>query len=118
MKTLLERRATDPRAAEAVEIFCASVQKHVGAFAAALGGVDTLVFTGAIGERAAPVRSEIGQRLRHLGVELDPSKNDAGADVISAAAARCTVRIVPTNEELMIARHTAAVIARGAPRSL
>ena len=118
MKTLLERRATDSRAAEAVEIFCASVQKHVGAFAAALGGVDTLVFTGAIGERAAPVRWEIGQRLRHLGVELDPSKNDAGADVISAAAARCTVRIVPTNEELMIARHTAAVIARGAPRSL
>ena len=118
MKTLLERRATDARAAEAVEIFCASVQKHVGAFAAVLGGVDTLVFTGAIGERAAPVRWEIGQRLRHLGVELDRSKNDAGADVISVAAARCTVRIVPTNEELMIARHTATVIAGGAPGSL
>jgi acetate kinase len=118
MKTLLERRATDARAAEAVEIFCTSVQKHVGAFATVLGGVDTLVFTGAIGERAAPVRWEIGQRLRHLGVELDGSKNDAAAEVISVAAARCTVRIVPTNEELMIARHTAAVIASAAPGSL
>src|SRR5689334_8972925 len=77
MKTLLERRATDARAAEAVEVFCASVQKHVGAFAAVLDGIDTLVFTGAIGERAAPVRWEIGQRLRHLGVELDRSKNAA-----------------------------------------
>jgi len=118
MKTLLERRATDARAAEAVEVFCASVQKHVGAFAAVLDGIDTLVFTGAIGERAAPVRWEIGQRLRHLGVELDRSKNAAAADVISVAAARCTVRIVPTNEELMIARHAAAVIAGAAPRSL
>lgn len=111
MKTLLARRAGDARAAEAVAMFCTSVQKHVGAFAAVLGGVDTLVFTGAIGERAAPVRWDICRQLGHLGVALDRSKNDAGADVISVAAARCTVRIVPTNEELMIARHTAAVIS-------
>jgi acetate kinase len=110
MKTLLERRANDPHAAEAVEIFCASVRKHIGAFAAVLGGVDTLVFTGAIGERAAPVRWEICRTLRHLGLQLDRAKNDAGADIISVPSAACTVRVVPTNEELMIARHTAAVV--------
>jgi acetate kinase len=110
MKTLLERRASDPRAAEAVEIFCASVRKHIGAFAAVLGGVDTLVFTGAIGERAAPVRWEICRTLGYLGLHLDRSKNDAHAEVVSLPAATCTVRVVPTNEELMIARHTAAAV--------
>jgi acetate kinase len=110
MKTLLERRADDPRAAEAVEIFCASVRKHIGAFAAVLGGVDTLVFTGAIGERAAPVRWAICRTLGHLGLQLDRAKNDAHAEVVSLPSATCTVRVVPTNEELMIARHTAATV--------
>jgi acetate kinase len=110
MKTLLERRASDPRAAEAVEMFCASVRKHIGAFAAVLGGIDTLVFTGAIGERAAPVRWEICRTLDHLGLQLDRVKNDAHAEVISLPSTTCTVRVVPTNEELMIARHTAASV--------
>ena len=111
MKALLARRATDARAAQAVEMFCASIRKHIGAFAATLGGVDTLVFTGGIGERAAAVRAEVCEGLGHLGIELDRAKNDAHADIVSTPVARCTVRIVPTNEEVMIARHTAAVVA-------
>jgi acetate kinase len=111
MKTLLETRGRDPRAAQAVDIFCASVRKHIGAFAAVLGGLDTLVFTGAIGERAGPVRSEICRDLGYLGVSLDPSRNDAHAEIVSTPPARCTVHVVPTNEELMIARQTAAVVS-------
>lgn len=110
MKTLLEQRGSDPHAAEAVEMFCASARKHIGAFAAVLGGLDTLVFTGAIGARGAAVRREICRELGHLGIVLDPSQNDADAEVISAPAAPCTVRVIPTDEELMIARHTAAVL--------
>lgn len=110
MKTLLERRRSDPRAAQAVEMFCASVRKHIGAFAAVLGGLDTLVFTGAIGERAAPVRWEICRDLGYLGIGLDPSKNDANAEVVSVPSTTCAVRVVPTNEELMIARQTATTV--------
>jgi acetate kinase len=110
MKTLLETRENDPRAAEAVEMFCTSVRKHIGAFAALLGGLDALVFTGAIGERAAPVRWEICRDLGHLGIELDASRNDGNAEVLSVPSAACTVRVVPTNEELMIARQTAGAI--------
>ena len=110
MKTLLERRASDRRAAEAVDAFCASARKHIGAFAAVLGGLDSLVFTGAIGEHAAAVRWEICRDLGYLGIELDRSKNAAHADVLSLPSAPCTVRVVPTDEELMIARHTAAVV--------
>jgi acetate kinase len=110
MKTLLERRASDPRAAEAVEAFCASARKHIGAFAAVLGGLDSLVFTGAIGEHAAAVRWEICGDLGYLGVHLDRSKNEADADVLSLPSTPCTVRVVPTDEERMIARHTGAVV--------
>ena len=111
MKTLLETRGGDHRAAQAVDVFCLSVRKHIGAFAAALGGLDALVFTGAIGERAAPVRWQICRDLGYLGIDLDPSKNDAHADVVSRSSGRCTVHVVPTNEELMIARQTAAVVS-------
>ena len=110
MKTLLERRGADPRAAQAVEMFCYQVRKTVGALAAALGGLDTLVFTGGIGERAAPVRWEVCRGLEHLGVHLDAERNGAHAPVISAAESRCTVRVIPTNEDLMIARHTRQVL--------
>jgi acetate kinase len=110
MKTLLERRDTDPRAAEAVAMFCTSARKHIGALAAALGGLDTLAFTGAIGERAAAVRAEICRDLGYLGIQLDGAPNDADADVVSAPSSTCTVRVVRTDEELMIARHTAAVV--------
>jgi acetate kinase len=110
MKTLLERRGADPRAAEAVAMFCASARKHIGGLAAALGGLDTLVFTGAIGERAAAVRAEICGDLGFLGIRLDGAKNDANAEIVSASSAPCTVRVIPTDEELMIARHTAAAV--------
>jgi acetate kinase len=106
MKVLLERRATDPAAAMAVEMFCYQARKFVGAFAAVLGGLDTLVFTGGIGERAAAVRAGICAGLQFLGITIDVPANRANAEVISAAGSRCVVRVVETDEDLMIARHT------------
>ncbi len=114
MSTLLERRAREPAAAQAVELFCYHARKHLGALAAALGGLDLLVFTGGIGEHAPPVRWEICQGLEHLGVQLDADRNAAPADPVSADGSPCTVRVIPTNEELMIARHTWRVMARAA----
>jgi acetate kinase len=110
MKMLLERRAAEPDAAMAVQMFCYQLRKQIGAFAAALGGLDLLVFTGGIGERAAPVRWEACSGLEHLGVKLDRKRNDADADRISSDDCRCLVRVIPTNEDLMIARHTYQLI--------
>lgn len=110
MKTLLARRS-EPAAAEAVAMFCYAVRKQVGAYAAALGGLDTLVFTGGIGERAAPIRLAICRELAHLRIRVDPELNDAHAAVISPEGAGCTVRVVQTDEDAMIACHTAAVLA-------
>ncbi len=106
MQTLLEQRAHAPHAAEAVELFCYQVRKHIGQLAAALGGLDTLVFTGGIGEHAAPVRWEICTGLAHLGIRLDPDRNSEHAPMISALGGPCTVRVIATDEDLMIARHT------------
>jgi len=103
MQELLAR--DDDPAREAIEVFCYHVKKTIGAYAAALGGIDTLVFTGGIGEHAAPVRQKITERLEHLGVRLDSSRNQANADIISADGTAVTVRVVATNEELMIAKH-------------
>jgi acetate kinase len=105
MKTLLDKRASDPHAAEAVELFCYQLRKTIGALAAALGGLDTLVFTGGIGARAATVRWEVCRGLECLGVRLDAQRNAASVDTISAPQS-CTVRVIPTQEDLMIARHT------------
>jgi len=116
MKTLLAQRETDPRAADAVATFCYSIRKHIGALAAVLDGLDTLVFTGGIGERAAPVRWEICRGLQHLGVRLDPRHNAGHATTISVPDSACTVRVIPTNEDLMIARHTWAALRFGSPR--
>jgi acetate kinase len=110
MKTLLERRDRDPQAALAVAMFCYQARKTIGALAAGLGGLDTLVFTGGIGERAAPVRAEICQGLGLLGVRLDPARNAAHAETVSATESPCAVRVIDTNEELMIARHCRAVL--------
>lgn len=110
MKTLLDRRSHDPRAATAVAMFCYSVRKCVGSLAAVLDGVDTLVFTGGIGERAAEIRWEICKDLEHLGIRLDPQRNAAHSDCVSASSSRCRVRVVATNEDLQIARHTYALI--------
>ena len=111
MEALLAARDTDAAAAEAVAVFCWQARKAVGALAAALGGLDTLVFTGGIGEHAAPVRAGICDGLAHLGIRLDAAKNAADAPVISVLDVPCTVRVVPTDEDRMIARHTRAVLA-------
>jgi acetate kinase len=115
MKTLLQRRATDPDAALAIEMFCYQARKFLGALAAALDGVDLIVFTGGIGERAAEIRGEICRGLEYLGVVLDDGRNRANQDTISAAGSRCTVRVIPTDEDLMIARHTWRTVFAGAP---
>jgi len=114
MKALLETRATETHAAEAVELFCYVLRKHIGAFAAVLGGIDTLVFTGGIGERAAPVREETCSSLEHLGIRIDRERNARHDPIISAPGSACTVRTVRTDEDLMIARHTRALLARSA----
>jgi acetate kinase len=106
MKTLLQRRAGDPDAAMAIEMFCYQARKHLVALTAALGGADLIVFTGGIGERAAEIRDQICRGLEYLGVALDDGRNRANEDTVSANGSRCTVRVIPTDEDLMIARHT------------
>jgi len=110
MKTLLQRRATDARAALAVEMFCYRARATIGALAASLGGLDTLVFTGGIGEHASPVRSEICQELDILGIALDAAANEAARDIISRAGGSCTVRVVATDEEVTIAREAVRLL--------
>src|SRR5208283_3278416 len=110
MRDLLEHEAGDLRAAEAVALFCYQVKKWVGAFAAALGGVDTLVFAGGIGENAPIVRARICDGLGFLGIELEEKQNVANADVISTNASRATVRVIRTDEELMIARSVGRIL--------
>jgi acetate kinase len=104
MRDLLGRQATDVRAAEAVEMFCYQTRKWIGAFAAVLGGLDTLVFAGGIGENAGEVRTRICSGLEFLGVELDEDQNRANVPVISGKSSRVTVRMLRTDEEVMIAR--------------
>jgi acetate kinase len=107
MQTLLAARTSDPRAENAIALFCYSARKWVGALAAALGGLDCLVFTGGIGQHAAPVREEICRGLEHLGIDLDSARNARSEAVVSAEGSRCVVRVVPTDEERVVARHTA-----------
>ena len=113
MKTLLDQCATEPHAAQAIELFCYTARRYIGALSAVLGGLDTLVFTGGIGERAAPVRWMICHGLDYLGIRLDPVENDTNAGIISKKNSPCTVRVIPTNEDLMIARHTRALLFKG-----
>lgn len=115
MRDLLGREASDPRAAEAIALFCYQARKHLGALAAVLGGLDTLVFTGGIGEHAAPIRERICDGLGFLGIRIDARRNAANASVISSAASSVTVRVIPTDEDLMIARHTVRVLAADVP---
>ena len=110
LKTLLDARATNADAALAIEMFCYQIRKAIGALAAALGGLDLLVFTGGIGEHAAPVRAEVCAGLAHLGIAIDARRNDSGEDTISAIDSRCSVRVIPTNENLMVALHTARLV--------
>jgi len=110
MESLLASRAHSVPAAEAVLAFTHSLRRHIGALSALLGGVDTLVFTGGIGQHASAVREEACAGLGFLGIALDQAANEAHADVISLPEAACTVRVMATNEELMIARHTASLL--------
>jgi acetate kinase len=111
MRDLLKREASDPAAAEAIALFCYQARKFVGALAAALGGVETLIFTGGMGEHAAPIRSRICAGLEFLGIVLNPERNAAHAPVISADGGHVMVRVMPTNEDLMIARHVYHLLA-------
>jgi acetate kinase len=104
VRELLAREAGDVRAAEAVALFCYQARKWIGAFAAALGGLDTLVFAGGIGENAPVVRTRICEGLGFLGIGLDEARNARSAGVISTDESRATVRVIHTDEELMIAR--------------
>ena len=110
MRELLAREANDTAAADAVALFCHGVRKAVGALAATLDGLDTLVFAGGIGENAPVVRTRVCAGLSHLGVVLDPARNDASCDIVSTNASACTVRVVRTDEEAVIARETAALL--------
>jgi acetate kinase len=109
MRTLLASDA--PRARLAVDLFCYRIRRELGSLAAALGGLDALVFTAGVGENAAAIRAAICRDAGWLGVELDDAANAGGAQRISSPASGVDVLRVPTNEELMIARHTAAVLA-------
>jgi len=104
MRDLLERETSDVRAAEAVALFCYQVKKCIGSFAAALGGLDTLVFAGGIGESTPVVRARICSGLAFLGLELDATRNMAGEGVISTGKAGVIVRVMQTDEESMIAQ--------------
>jgi acetate kinase len=110
MRDLLARETTDVRAAEAVALFCYQARKWIGAFAAALEGLDTIVFSGGIGENAAVVRARVCDGLRFLGVELDAALNASNAPLISAGASRVAVRVIRTDEEVMIARSVVALL--------
>jgi acetate kinase len=109
MRELLASAA--PGAKLAVRVFCYRLQREIGSLAGALGGLEALVFTGGIGARAAPVRAEVCRGAAWLGVELDESANDTDGPCITTPASRVQAWAIPTNEELVIARHTAALIA-------
>src|SRR5271154_1610789 len=110
MRDLLNHEKRDVRAAEAVTLFCYQAKKWIGSFAAALGGLDTLVFAGGIGENAPPVRERICEGLGFLGIKLNKSRNSKNASLISSDGSRVALRIIHTDEELMIARSVAHLL--------
>jgi acetate kinase len=111
MKALLQKSQTDHAAQMAVKMFTYQVRKFIGAYTAVLNGLDTLVFTGGIGERAAEIRAHICFGLEYLGVALDTAANGRNTEVISLPGTKCTVRVVQTDEDSMIARHTREVVS-------
>jgi acetate kinase len=121
MRDLLEEEAEngDRRAHLAIEMFCLRVRKYIGAYYAAYGGTDAVVFTGGIGENSAVIRERIGMGLEHIGLVLDAGRNRAvasgGTGVISADASEIGAWVIPTDEELLIARDTVRVV-RDVPR--
>jgi acetate kinase len=113
MRDLLAREANDVRAAEAVALFCYQAKKWVGAFTAVLGGLDTLVFSGGIGEHNDVIRARICEGLGFLGIELHDLRNKSGDSLISTDSSRVAVRVIYTNEELMIVRSVCDVLGVG-----
>lgn len=110
MRELLASEEMDVRAAEAVELFCYQIRKCIGAYAAALGGVDTLVFAGGIGENSSQVRARICSGLEFLGIRIDAAQNSANAQVLSVPDGKVKIRCIPTDEEQMIARSVCRVL--------
>jgi acetate kinase len=110
MHDLLRSEAEDVRSAEAIAIFCYQVKKWIGAFAAALGGLDTLVFSGGIGENAPTIRTRICDGLGFLGIELDQKRNAEHAPWISPGTGRVKVRVIRTDEEVMIAKSVMQIL--------
>jgi len=116
LRDLIARESHDVRAAEAVALFCYQAKKWIGSFAAALGGLDTLVFTGGIGENAPLVRERICDELGFLGIELDEGRNAKNRPLISTGDGRVAVRVIRTDEEIMIARSVIRVLGLGAQK--
>lgn len=108
MRTL--RASPDPAAAEAIALFTYRIGREIGSLAAALGGVDALIFTGGIGENDAAIRASVCEACHWLGLELDDTRNQEGASRISTDISRMSAWVIPTNEELMVARHTVSVL--------
>ena len=113
LRDLLALEADDVRAAEAVALFCYQAKKWIGSFAAALGGLNTLVFAGGIGENSPLIRTRICEGLNFLGIEIDDARNTENASLISTDAGRVAVRVIRTDEELMIARSVIRVLGFG-----
>ncbi|MGA7804842.1 acetate/propionate family kinase [Bradyrhizobium sp.] len=107
--------AGTPEAAQAIDYFVFRIRRELGSMAAILSGLDAVVFCGGIGEHASHIRERICRGFEWLGVELDDMRNQAGDTVISSDRSRARVFVIPTNEEMMIARHTARLLASGAP---
>ena len=118
LRDLLALEHDDVRAAEAIALFCYQVKKSIGSYAAALGGLDTLVFAGGIGENAPVIRARICEGLGFLGIKLDQARNEGGETVISAEASRVDVRVIPTDEEMMIAKTVRRVLAQGSDEGI
>jgi acetate kinase len=117
MRDLLARESADRRTADAIALFCYQARKFLGALAAVLGGLDMLVFTGGIGEHAAPIRERICTELEFLGIQLDPERNTEHAPIVSRDGSPVTIRVMKTDEDLMIARHTYRLISQQAGAS-
>jgi acetate kinase len=110
VRELLAAEERDPRAGEAIDLYCYRVRQAIGALAATLGGLETLVFAGGIGENADSIRARVATDLGHLGVHLDTARNARSEGVVSTDASPCTVRVIRTDEESVLARETVRLV--------
>ncbi len=115
MQALLEHANTDMRSQQAIELFCYRAKHYLGAYAAILGGVDLLVFTGGIGEHSPQIRASICSNLEFLGIQLDRLANQKSAEIISSASSKVRVRVVPTDEDFVIAAEARKLLHRAKP---